>query len=199
MPNVLLKTYTQLPGFDRREILRYAGYRGEADEGTAALLDECLMESANAFDCRVAYLELPIETFYAEFTGAEGLRATRLQNAERVVVFAATVGLGIDRLTARYASVSTAKALLFQAIGAERVEALCDCFCEELLGAYRKKGFTLLPRFSPGYGAFPLTAQRDMFRLLDCSRKIGVSLQESLLMTPTKSVTAVVAIQKEEK
>lgn len=196
MPNVVLKTYAELPDFDQREILRYAGYRGETDERTAALLDECLREVRNAFDGRVAYLEMTAEEFFSEFDGVEGLRTTRLKDAERVLIFAATVGLTIDRLTAKYATVSTAKALVFQAIGAERIEALCDCFCEGIAENYNRQGYTVGARFSPGYGAFPLAAQKDMFRLLDCPKKIGVSLQESLLMTPTKSVTAVMAIQK---
>ena len=198
MPNALqVKTYTALPDFDKREVLRYAGYRSEADESTAALLDECLQEAKNAFSFRVAYLTLTREEFSAEFKPSEALQNTRLSGVDKVVLFAATVGLEIDRLTAKYANVSTVKALFFQAIGAERVEALCDRFCEELAEGYAAQGVRVQPRFSPGYGEFPLAAQKTMCRLLDCLRTIGVGLQDSLLMSPTKSVTAVVGLTKE--
>ena len=60
------------------------------------------------------------------------------------------------------------------------------------------EGKFLKPRFSPGYGDLPLEMQRDIFRVLDCSRKIGLTLNESLLMSPSKSVTAIVGIGGEE-
>ena len=80
---------------------------------------------------------------------------------------------------------------MMQAVGAERVEALCDAFCEQFR---RENGVGLRPRFSPGYGDLPLAAQRELFALLDCPRKIGLTLNESLLMSPTKSVTAFAGI-----
>jgi len=36
--------------------------------------------------------------------------------------------------------------------------------------------------------------QRDIFAVLDCPRKIGLSLNGSLLMSPSKSVTAIIGI-----
>lgn len=190
MPDgVFVKTYVGLPPFDEREILRYAGVRGEADGNVLALLGECLRECEGAFSFRACYLEVPVT---AELLGeSKGLKKN-LCGCERATLFAATVGLGIDRLIAKYANVSPAKALLFQAIGAERIEALCDRLCGELAAEKAKAGLYPRPRFSPGYGDFPLERQREFFGLLDCPRKIGLTLTDSLLMSPTKSVTAVV-------
>ena len=80
---------------------------------------------------------------------------------------------------------------MFQSIGAERIETLCDAFCKDISS---ELGVTLKPRFSAGYGDLPLEAQKDIFRVLDCSKKIGLTLNDSLLMSPTKSVTAIVGI-----
>jgi len=44
-----------------------------------------------------------------------------------------------------------------------------------------------------------LETQRDIFALLDCPRKIGLTLTDSLLMSPVKSVTAVMGIEKGNK
>ena len=49
-------------------------------------------------------------------------------------------------------------------------------------------------RFSPGYGDLPLDVQRPLFAALDVPRKIGVSLTDSLLMAPSKSVSAIIGI-----
>jgi cobalamin-dependent methionine synthase I len=80
-----------------------------------------------------------------------------------------------------------------QAIGAERIEALCDVVCAELKEIYGSVG----DRFSPGYGDFSLTAQRDIFTMLGCEKRIGLTLNDSLLMSPTKSVTAIIGLKKQ--
>jgi cobalamin-dependent methionine synthase I len=119
------------------------------------------------------------------------LLKTRLNGCNRVLIFAATVGIGVDRLVRRYAAVAPSKALVFQAIGAERIESLCEEFCKRMAMEYGE----MTSRFSAGYGDFPLTAQKEIFALLDCPKNIGLSLTEHLLMTPTKSVTAAVGIK----
>lgn len=177
--------YTKIyeaPPFDRREILRYAGVRGDAPE-IEVLLEECLAESADKLTYKVCYGEFPVSFF--DSVGSEGLRK-HLEGYNKAVIFAATVGIGIDRLIARYASVSPTRSLLFQAIGAERIEALCDLFNSEYGGS----------RFSPGYGDLPLEFQKNIFAALDCPRKIGLSLNESMLMSPSKSVTAIIGVKQ---
>ena len=60
----------------------------------------------------------------------------------------------------------------------------------------RGKGLHARPRFSPGYGDFPLEVQRDFERILEMPKTIGVTLSDSLLMTPTKSITAVIGLSE---
>ena len=112
------------------------------------------------------------------------------------ILFAATVGVEIDRLIGKYGRLSPTKALLFQAIGAERIEALCDAFCADIKKEYNTG---LEPRFSPGYGDLPLSAQKNIFAVLDPERRIGLTLNSSLLMSPSKSVTAFVGLGSTEK
>ncbi len=180
-----------LPPFNEREILRYAGVKGEWD---TALLKECLKEAEPHLSYRETHLVLEKEVLFNEVEGARESKGLRLalEGYEKVLLFCATVGIGIDRLMLRYGSISPVKALFFQAIGGERVEAFCDTLCKEWEMEYGKIG----SRFSAGYGDFPLTAQRDIFRLLDCQKKIGLTLTESLLMSPTKSVSAIVGITR---
>ena len=78
-----------------------------------------------------------------------------------------------------------------QAIGTERVEALCDAFQAEIAAAET----SIAPRFSPGYGDFPLDCQKDIFAVLDCG-SIGLTLNSNLFMTPSKSVTAVIGVRE---
>lgn len=189
---VLTKTYRE-PPVSERDILRYAGAR-DADAKVRDLLRSCLDEARDKLVYRVCYREVTVKT-EGESCDFGSLRvascdlAMHLEGCDRAILFAATVGLELDRLIAKYGRLSPARALMLQAIGAERIEALCDAFFAELAREHRTTA-----RFSPGYGDLPLSCQKDLFAVLDCERRLGLTLTESLLMLPTKSVTAIVGI-----
>lgn len=182
------KTYPAPPVCER-EILRYAGCR-EADPETEKLLQSCLEESLPRLCYRVCWLDME-ET--PDF-GSVQLQAS-LSGCEHTVLFAATVGVELDRLLQKYSILSPARALMLQAIGTERIEALCDAFCADL---QEQTGLCPRNRFSPGYGDLPLQAQKDIFAILQPMKHIGLALNDSLLMSPSKSVTAFVGLAAEE-
>ena len=195
----LLKSYVP-PPVDRTEILRYAGIKQPTAE-LLSLLEDCLAELLGILCFRVVYCTVPVlRTEEGILLGAVSIPShdlsKNLRGCDRAILFAATLGEGIDRLMARYAVLSPARELLLQAIGTERIEALCDRFCEDMRTEVAREGRTLRPRFSPGYGDLPLAVQRELFAYLDCARRIGLCLNESLLMSPLKSVTAIVGIQE---
>lgn len=197
---VFQKFYSE-PPIDKKEVLRYAGCRGDVPENIDALLDDCMKECKNSLSYRICYTECPvifldgkIDFGFAKVESANLLK--NLDGCSSAVIFAATVGLNMDRLISKYSKVSPSRSLVFQALGAERVEALCDLFNEEIKKEALENGFLTCPRFSPGYGDLPLAFQRDIFRILDCERKIGVTLGENLLMSPSKSVTAIIGKKK---
>ena len=139
------------PPVDRREILRYAGIR-EATEEISRLLEESLRQAEPMLQYRVCCRRFPVVFEEAGMdlgftrTGSRNLRKN-LENCRSLWLFSATVGLGMDRLIAKYSRLSPAKGVLMQAIGTERVEALCDAFQAEIAGAET----SIAPRFSPGY------------------------------------------------
>ncbi|MBR5459268.1 MAG: hypothetical protein IKV53_00230 [Clostridia bacterium] len=170
--------------YDRREMLRYAGVR-EATPEIEALLEECLAECEGIFSSKVCYLELDLDK------APDFLKdCKQLKGCERAVIFVATVGIGIDRLIKKYGVTSPSKALMLQAIGTERIESLCDSFCNGYESA--------TSRFSPGYARLELDAQREIFSLLNPERSIGVALNTSLLMSPSKSVSAIFGIRSKK-
>ena len=192
---VFVKNYAP-PSVNEAEILRYAGQRTRADEGAERLLAECLKEALPVCSYRVCYAVGKAQEIakILDEAGESALVKAKLCQAEHAVVFGGTVGLGIDRLIIRYGEISPTKALFFQAIGAERIESLCDGFCKDLQAEWENRGYKIGARFSAGYGDFPLFAQKKIFALLSPEQKIGLTLNESLLMSPTKSVTAIVPI-----
>jgi len=211
---VMTKVYKGLP-LRECEILRYAGCRTEEEE-IVRLMRTCLQEAerAGVLNGQLCYAELPLtvkvvpscqkETDAIEpsdgtevicdfdsFSVYSRQLAKNLQECNKVLLLAATAGVGIDRLIAKYGRIAPSKALMFQAIGAELVEAVCDIFSKEY---EKERNCILRPRFSPGYGDLPLEVQKNIFAVLDCAKKIGLTLNDSLLMSPSKSVTAFAGI-----
>ena len=188
------------PNVNKREIMRYMSSLGGGDE-ILELIDECLSEVWGTLQYKVCYAVLSAEIDGDVISLPCGQVASKnlaknLSGCDKAIIFAATIGVGIDRLISKYSRLSPTKALCFQAIGAERVEALCDEFCEKMKAEFEKSGEKLKPRFSPGYGDLPLETQRMIFSLLDCPKRIGVTLGDTLLMSPSKSVTAFVGITR---
>ena len=191
------KTY-EAPMINDREILRYAGTREATDE-VISLMHETVEEATGVLTYKVCYGEFAVTRredgidFGFSSVSSSAL-AKNLEECEKVIIFSATVGIGIDRLIAKYGVRSPSKALLLQAFGAERIESLCDLFTRDIASQYGENN--LAPRFSPGYGDLPLEFQTEIFRVLDCPRRIGLTLNKSLLMSPSKSVTAIIGIKK---
>lgn len=184
--NIEIRQYSSsdLPPVDIREVWRYSGCKAvPEDEASVKLMNEIVEEYGDAARGKVCFARSPHVPFE---TSSKGL-AKVLAGSREVIVFAATVGLEFDRAIGRYKRTSPSKALMLQALGAERVEALCDVFCSGFEGR--------TSRYSPGYGDLPLDYQKNIFELLHCEETIGISLNESLLMTPSKSVTAIFGIK----
>ena len=124
-----------------------------------------------------------------------GTLARHIGGCAAVYLVCGTIGADIDALQRRASVSSGADALIVQAIGAALVEKLMDAV-EDEIRAELSPDEELVPRYSPGYGDFPLAAQRHILFLLDATRRIGVSLTDTLLMVPSKSVSAVIGVKK---
>ncbi|MBR0277663.1 MAG: Vitamin B12 dependent methionine synthase activation subunit [Clostridia bacterium] len=189
---------------DRKEIFRYLGYKNNTvDEAIVRLAEECVCKIRDALSCKACYDRFPVlreeKMLNLGFTDtvSESL-SKNLTGCDEIFVFTATIGIDADRLINRYSKISPAHALVMLAAGAVAIEEWCDILCGKLADEANSEGKFLRPRFSPGYGDFPIEKQTDIFRVLDCSRKIGVMLTKGLLMIPTKSVSAIIGISNED-
>lgn len=199
MKSIIYKTSYKSPEIDKSEVLRYA--RSGADKDSLALLDSCISEAQDLFSYNLCYGRFGIEVSEDEIDlGFTKVRshslATCLMGCHEIILFGATVGFGIDRLIHKYSITSPSRAIMLQALGSERVEALCDAFCRDISLSEGEVGNVVRPRFSPGYGDLSIELQREIFIALDLTKNLGIHLGDNLFMTPTKSVTAIVGIKK---
>jgi cobalamin-dependent methionine synthase I len=171
----------------------------ESSKEVDALLDRALLlcESKLSYKVCFAQYEIKIDSISCDlgFVRTDSRDLSRcLSGCEHILVFAATVGLELDRLILRYGKSEPSLAVALQAIGTERVEAICDAFYSEMKEKYAREGKALRPRFSAGYGDLALSLQKNVFSALGCECRIGLTLNDSLIMSPSKSVTAIIGI-----
>ncbi len=199
MTEIKVKKYPA-PLIDKREILRYAGDRS-TDGEIEQTLDEVIKSVESAADYRVCSATFPLQLIgdsieFATLKIQSASLARHLSGADEIILFAATIGVGADRIISRNFATSSYRGLLADAAATERIEALADAFCADIAKDLQKTGKISTSRFSPGYGDFDITWQKEILLLLDSARKIGVTLNDSLLMSPMKSVSAVIGVKR---
>lgn len=186
---------------DRRtkEAVRYLGYgRNAADEKTLALIEDAFAELERTVSpksvWRIFDLEQTVDgkNIIGNMEIESNSLTRNLKGCVKAVLFGATLGAGTDRLIARISLSDMAKAVVIQSCAAVLLEEYCDerqvAIGEEL----EAEGLFLRPRFSPGYGDFDITYQQPLMRMLDCAKTIGLTMTDSFMMTPAKSVTALI-------
>ncbi len=203
MPTVLSVTNHEPLVLPCNEVLRYMRCR-PGDAQMEALADEGIAAVTPLLRGRACFARFPLvmddEAVHLGFADTESRSLRRhLAGCDKVLVFAATVGSDIDRLLTRLSAVSPARAVAADAAAVAAIEAWCDRLCEGWEREARTAGRETRVRFSAGYGDCPLELQIPLIAALDTPRRIGVTLTDSLLMTPTKSVTALVGIAPSEK
>ncbi len=119
-----------------------------------------------------------------------------MHGCTEVILFAATVGFDVDRLIAKNSQISALKGYVTDVIASIAIEAWCDLLCARLAEEEAMKGNVLLPRFSPGYGGIDLMHQKNICEILKTRENIGLFLTDSMLLSPQKSVTAIIPVTK---
>ncbi len=187
---------------DKKEILRYMGHRGAPSKETDCLIDSLIGQVCQKAAPRGSFvlkkLEKEHETIrIGSMNIASKNLAKNLDGCEAVIIFSITCGAQIDRLIASKSSSEPSKALTISAIATTLCEAYADSLCGELKSYFAKKMLYMRPRFSPGYGDFPLEFQRDIVTGTDAAKRCSITLTDSLMLVPSKSVTGIIGIGKE--
>ena len=189
-----------------REVYRYLGYGADTpDDDISSLVKDVLDNLTNLvkpkyiykiYSCSTSESGVFLESPKGKLVFDSRNLAANLAQCSKVVLLAATLGIEADKLLQKYEILNMTKAAIIQACGAACIEAYCDILQERICETCSADGnlFYLKPRFSPGYGDLPLQYQKTIFDELECTKRIGLTLTDSLLMYPTKSVTAFIGL-----
>ena len=166
---------------------------GELKERTLALMDKAQREIRPTRIWR----RFGMDEIRSSFE-INGTIARHLNGCHAAYLACGTIGAAFDAFQRRESTLSGANALIVQAIGAAMIEKWMDIMNDDIRRELAD-GEELISRYSPGYGDFPLSAQRTLLALLDASLKTGVTLTDTFLMVPSKSVSAIIGVKKNEE
>ena len=110
---------------------------------------------------------------------------------------AATLGFEVERAMMRLSQRSATAEVIFNAACTALIEAVSDRCEGEIVALARARGLVTSYRYSPGYGDFPLEQQPEVLGVLDAGTRLGITLTDSMLMLPKKSVSALIGLYPE--
>ncbi len=158
--------------------------------------EECIRRLKEHAVYRYCYVRLPVffhsacQFTLGDVTVTSKALGKNLQDCKECFLMAVTLGAGVDRLIGRMGVLSPARQFITDGVASALTEGLCDRVFDILAEQENCK-----PRFSPGYGDFLLEYQPELLRLTEAGKQIGLHVTDSMFLTPSKSVTAVIGIK----
>lgn len=189
---------------DKSEVLRYLGHNGqEIDKDLNLRINECIQETKKEIDTKYVYEiydiknDLDLNTIKFENTNLT-LKSKDvselLKDCDKCVLMCATLGFNIEKNIRRYSYNDLTKGVIVDACATTSIEEICDLIQDNILQEISKGGKSLTMRYSPGYGDLDISANRDILKVLDAHRRIGVTVTNTGIMIPRKSVVALIGI-----
>jgi len=133
-----------------------------------------------------------IEIEGAEIHSRDIARLT--SRSDECYLLAATLGHEVDRQILIAQKKNMLDGLALDSCASVRIDLFIDEFIQNEIKPGLKDGEFLTSRFSPGYGDLSMNFTEDIIAILNASKRIGLSVTNSLMMTPIKSVTALMSM-----
>ena len=119
-----------------------------------------------------------------------------IARCEFCVLMAATLGAEVDRQISLAQKIDMLDGIALDACASVLIDLYCDDVMKNEMSEILSPDEFLTTRFSPGYGDLELRAVDDVITILNATRRIGLSMTHSFMMTPVKSITAFSGIAK---
>lgn len=192
---------------DKNEVLRYLGYGNKkVDEITNKIIDSCLDEILrlartnfiyNIFDIKREDRSIFLKNLKIKLEGKDIYK--HLQGSKKCAIMAVTLGSEVDKRIKYYSKMDLTKSIIFDACATAGIEALCDRVEALIKRISINNGYYTTHRYSPGYGDLPIETQPHILNLLDAQKHIGLTVTDSYILIPRKSVTALIGIGEENQ
>ncbi len=206
MENKMKKDIQKFIKINKNEVLRYLEYKGQnIDSDLYSKIENCINETKEKINPRYTMGVYSISKTNEEGKKIINLDNTNLnfvskdlfsllENCEECIIFAATLGLEIDRQIKYNSYLDLTKSIIMDACATTAIEEYCDLIQESIEKSIIEQEKYITNRYSPGYGDLSIEINEDISNLLDARKKIGLTISTSKIMIPRKSVIAIIGV-----
>jgi len=189
---------------DVRQIELAIGYReGESDEAVSELISQSLLYAESVCDLKAEYrifsgVEFDPSEKSVKISGFEfSLKKIvfgQLRKAESIAVFLSTAGEKLGEMSRKaMKDGDLLQGYIYDVIGSEAADGASALMQEKLRIAAEQEGLKITNRYSPGYCDWNVAEQHKLFSLMR-DNFCGITINESALMSPEKSVSGFIGI-----
>lgn len=191
---------------DRKEIYRLSGikdYNKPFSPKLEKIIDEKIEQVCHLIDAKSLYLikdisEINDEKIFFSDTSYLNVKSFRpfMSSIKKIAITLCTLGEPLDKeVDSLNNKGSYTEALILDIIGSVAVEEVANKINFIICEKAKNYGLETSQRFSPGYGNFDLSEQLNIFNIIN-AKKIRVSLTNSFMMIPKKSISFCVYLGK---
>lgn len=134
-----------------------------------------------------------------KFFNLDKIVTSKLRKSEKAAIFVCTIGPQMENWSGEL--MASGEALLSYVVSTTAsvvVDQAVDFLHDNVSRRMREQGLKITNRYSPGYCNWPVSEQHLLFSLLP-EKFCGVTLTESALMLPIKSISGIIGIGKSVK
>lgn len=192
---------------DEREVLRYLQYKNQDIESDLSdKIKQCIKKTKEIINPRFIFRKYEIKK--SKFSNKknevylEGSNLTLqsddvynlLLECDECILMSVTLGLEIEREIRKLTYTDLTKGIIIDACATTAIEEACDIVQDNIAKKLLKEDKYITYRYSPGYGDLSIEKNLDINNLLNSQKEIGLTVTDSGIMIPRKSVVALIGV-----
>lgn len=192
---------------DEREVLRYLQYKDQDIESNLSdKIEQCIKKTKEIINPRFVFRKYKIKKskFYNKKNEVylEGsnliLQSDDVYNllleCNECILMSVTLGLEVEREIRKLTYTDLTKGIIIDACATTAIEEACDIVQDNIEKKLLKEDKYITYRYSPGYGDLSIEKNLDINNLLNSQKEIGLTVTDSGIMIPRKSVVALIGV-----
>ena len=207
MKNNMIDNIKNLIEIDEREVLRYLQYKDQdIEDDLSDKIKQCIKKTREIINPRFIFrkykikklklLEAKSEVYLegANLTLQSDDIYNLLLECDECILMSTTLGLEIEREIRKLTYTDLTKGIIVDACATAAIEEVCDIVQDNIAKKLLKEDKYITYRYSPGYGDLPIEKNVDINNLLNSQKEIGLTVTNSGIMIPRKSVVALIGV-----
>lgn len=201
----MLNNFINNIDINENEVLRYLEYKGQnISDNLKKTIDECIKITKEKINPRYV---LRVYTILRENSNTHEIciKGSNLKlnskdlydlldDCNECIIMSVTLGLDVEKEIKKYSYLELTKSIIIDACATTAIEEACDLIQNNMEEELNNQGKYITMRYSPGYGDLSIEANKEIINVLNSTKEIGLTITESGIMIPRKSVVAIIGI-----